>query len=72
MFAGPSGPANILFVQYKDVGQWYKVETIGDTCSGDCDDLGALLGLEPFPVVGRVFKAKQSSLDGERIVSSLI
>ena len=30
----PDGPANTLFGQYRDVGQWYKVETIGDTSSG--------------------------------------
>ena len=68
----PDGPANTLLVQYKDVGQWYKVENIGDTSSADWSALGALLGAETYPIIGRVFKAKTSSPSGSGTISKLI
>jgi hypothetical protein len=67
----PEAVSNTLLVQYCTVGNWYKVESLGNTIGAVWNAMGAIIGGESAPPIGRVFKALDYG-NGSGTVSTII
>ena len=67
----PDATTNTFLVAYVITGNWYKVESIGTTSGAQWNGVGAIIGGESQPPVGRVFKAL-SNAPGTGTVSTII
>ena len=67
----PDATTNTFLVAYVITGNWYKVESIGTTSGAQWSSVGAIIGGESLPPVGRVFKAL-SNAPGTGTVSTII
>jgi len=57
----PLAAANIKAISQLSIGQWFKVETLGNTSGAVWNEVGALIGGESSPSIGRVFKCIQTT-----------
>jgi predicted enzyme related to lactoylglutathione lyase len=67
----PLPSANIRTASELIVGNWFKVESLGNTIGAVWNQMGAIIGSEPDPPIGRVFKCLMNG-NGTGTVSSII